>query len=184
VEGRLPPKSQYFNIVGAPWASPIIATLLGSIIFSEAISGVMRITKEVLRRPDVMVTSVLRRCLLLVVLLTFAGTAHAQPLFRVEGSVYAPSSCALRANWREVLCTQYIAPVKTQILARSGTKTYRLSSDSDGNLSGTLPRGRYSLRVGRINHRGQELSARNYIVAPQRLRIAGHTTIVLAVVHR
>lgn len=131
-----------------------------------------------------MVTSVLQKCLFLAVVLTFAGTAHAQSLFRVEGTVYAPSPCALRANWREVLCSQYIAPVKAQISVRSGKKIYRLASDSDGNLSGRLPRGRYALRVRKISHQGQELSASNYIVAPQRLRITEHMTLGLAVVHR
>ena len=131
-----------------------------------------------------MVTSVFRTCLLLVLALTFAGTADAQPFFRVEGTVYAPSPCALRANWREVLCSQYILPVKTQISVRSGKKIYRLASDSDGNLSGRLPRGRYALRVRKISHRGQELSASNYIVAPQRLRSTEHMTLGLAVVHR
>lgn len=110
-------------------------------------------------------------------------SAHAQSL-PVEGAVIASSPCALLVDGKNALCIQTIVPMKTELVARNGKKSFLLASDADGNLTGKLPRGRYSLRVKKIVFEGEELPAKDFTVTPSSLRVQKRTAAVLSIAHR
>lgn len=112
-----------------------------------------------------------------------AVSAHAQTL-PVEGAVFASSPCALLVDGKSALCIQSIVPMKTELVARSGKKKFLLASDADGNLSGRLPRGRYTLKIKKLVFEGESLPAQDFTVTPSSLRVTRSATAVLSIAHR
>jgi hypothetical protein len=112
------------------------------------------------------------------------STAQAQSLFPISGAVYAPSPCALSSSAKAGLCIQYIVPLQTRIVARSGRRAYRIISDADGAVSAKLPRGRYALKVAKILYKGEELGAHNFVVTPGHVTVSARAAVGLLVAHR
>lgn len=124
--------------------------------------------------------------LLVCVLMIAVLPVQAQGRNPIEGEVQASSPCELFPQESDYLCIQTLIPVKAEIVARSGRRSFLLSSDADGHLIGTLPKGRYSLRVRKAQYGIRTFEGSELAVSPTTLRVgsAQGITTALSIAHK
>ena len=112
--------------------------------------------------------------------------AQAQGRSPIEGEVQAASPCELFPQESDYLCIQTLIPVKAEIVARSGRRSFLLSSDEDGHLTGILPKGRYTLRVRKAQYGVRTFKGSELAVSPTTIRVGDgqSVTAALAIAHK
>lgn len=119
-------------------------------------------------------------------LTTGIAPARAQDAALLDGEVQAASPCHLFPEEGDYLCIQSIVPVKAEIVARSGRRSYLLTSDSDGHLTGKLPKGRYTLKVRSASYGVRNFDGSDLTVSPSTLRVrsGARTTAGFSILHK
>lgn len=112
--------------------------------------------------------------------------AQAQGKNPIDGEVQASSPCELFPQESDYLCIQTLIPVKAEIVARSGRRSFLLSSDEDGHFTGILPKGRYTLRVLKAWYGVRTFKGSELAVSPTTIRVGDgqSVTAALAIAHK
>jgi hypothetical protein len=115
-----------------------------------------------------------------------APPAQAQEKNPIDGEVSAASPCELFPRDSDFLCIQTIIPVKVELVARSGRRSFALATDHDGHLIGALPKGRYTLRVRKAQYGIRTFEGSELAVSPTTIRVGGgqSTTVALSIAHK
>jgi hypothetical protein len=124
-------------------------------------------------------------------LFTLVATAVAVPVYAqdgstVDGEVQAASPCDLFPDGGDYLCIQSIVPIKAEIVARSGRRSYVLTSDTDGHITGKLPKGRYTLKVRSAVYGVRTFDGTELAVSPSTLRVRSgmRTSAGFSILHK
>ena len=120
-----------------------------------------------------------------------AQSSFAQTSVPVSGEVLASTPCQLAPPTQPVLCPQVVTPIESIIrVKRTGSRLpilLTIRSNADGNFSGQLPPGDYSLKLlrAKIGRSSGQLDVRNLRVSPGKLFVrAGATPQLLLVSHK
>lgn len=116
----------------------------------------------------------------------FPHSAYAQAKLPFSAELLALSGCDLRAASDNHPCSQVVLPIRAKLAVTTTSAKRRfskiVSSDADGHLSVTLPKGRYSLRLTQVSTGGSTLVAKNLRVTPSRIRVTNRSAPTLLLV--
>jgi hypothetical protein len=109
---------------------------------------------------------------------TFALISGSAAQARVTGDVQAITPCELYAENDAPICPQVMVPVKSTLQAvpvggKGARRTIVLRSNSDGHLTGSLPRaGRYKIVLRKVETSTGRFSPRTLKITPNNIRVS------------
>ena len=111
----------------------------------------------------------------ILLLAALVRPVSAAPMVTFSAELLATSGCDLQAASETLPCVEMVLPIEARLSFKSVSRGRRIkksaSSDSDGHLVASLPKGTYTIRLQRVATSGAPLPAKDLRVSPGRVRV-------------